>query len=81
MKTDFTEKYKSVVVICGNDTRRTQLQFMIGELVYLTTDPEQLQRFVTGIVIRPNDIIYELACGKDLSNHYEFEMTKDKTVF
>lgn len=53
----------------------------IGDTVYLLHDPEQLPRFITGISIRPKDFIYELSSGKDLSNHYRIELSKDKQVY
>lgn len=53
-------------------------EYNIGETVYLSTDPEQEPRLVTGILIKPNDLImYELAYCEDTSYHYGFEITKD----
>lgn len=53
----------------------------IGDTVYLIHDPEQLPRFITGIIIRPNDFMYEVVSGKELSNHYRIELSKDKTIY
>lgn len=50
----------------------------IGDLVYLKTDPEQLDRLVTGYIVRPNDILYELSHDSKASNHYHFEITIEK---
>lgn len=53
---------------------------LIWDIVYLKTDPEQLARMVTSIIIRPKDIIYELACGKEVSNHYNSEISTQKNL-
>lgn len=54
--------------------------FEIGELVYLTTDPEQLQRMVTCFIVNKYDIIYELQSGTTSSRHYDYEISKEKNV-
>lgn len=56
-------------------------KFEIGDIVYLTTDGEQLKRVVTSIFIRPNEqITYELSCGSHASEHYDFEISIEKNV-
>ena len=54
--------------------------FDIGDSVYLKTDPEQLERIVYGIEIRVTGLLYSLCCGVSTSNHYDFEISKDKDV-
>ncbi|WP_299116938.1 hypothetical protein [uncultured Winogradskyella sp.] len=55
-------------------------KYKIGQLVYLTTDEDQLKRIVTGIIIRSGNLEeYELTCGMDISRHVEIEITKSKT--
>ena len=54
--------------------------FDIGVSVYLKTDPEQLERIVYGIEIRVTGLLYSLCCGTSTSNHYDFEISKDKDV-
>lgn len=55
--------------------------FEIRQIVYLKHDIEQLPRMITAIKINPYDITYELACGTDVTSHYDFEIYKEKTVF
>lgn len=52
--------------------------FEIGEEVYLKTDPLQNFRIVTGVLIRRNEITYELSCGTENSWHYDYEINKNK---
>lgn len=54
-------------------------KFLIQEIVFLKTDPEQLPRMVTGIVIRQDTLLYCLGSGANESSHYEFEISKEKT--
>lgn len=57
------------------------VEFNIGEIVYLVTDPEQEKRLVTGILLKPGKLVmYELACCEEISYHYNFEMTNDKNI-
>ena len=55
-------------------------KFNIGDMVYLKTDPEQLERMVYAIDIRQTGLLYSLCCGTSTSNHYDFEMTTDKDI-
>jgi hypothetical protein len=55
--------------------------FEIGEILYLKHDIEQLPRMVTGIKINPYDITYEVISGIEVSNHYDFELSKEKTIY
>jgi len=51
----------------------------IGNIVYLKTDIDQYQRIITGLYIRPcNVITYGLTQGTDESWHYDFEITVEK---
>lgn len=59
-------------------------KFNIGDIVYLTTDIEQLPRVVISFTVSANGIIYNLTQGINESTHYNFEMSKEKdllTVF
>lgn len=56
-------------------------KYSIGQTVYLITDDEQLPRLVTGLVLGPASVTYELSCGVALSRHYDFEITIEKTLF
>jgi hypothetical protein len=56
-----------------------RFEHQCGELVYLKTDPEQNPMMVTGILIRPSNVIlYMLALGSNESSHFECEVSKDK---
>lgn len=52
----------------------------IGEVVYLKTDKEQLQRIVTGINIRQTGVSYGLTNGAYESWHYDFEINTEKDI-
>ena len=53
--------------------------FEIGDIVYLKTDVQHLQRIVFAIVFyKHGDITYKLTSGTTISEHYEFEITKDR---
>lgn len=54
--------------------------FKIGDFVYLKTDTEQLKRIVTGMIIRPTGVSYELVCGETYTSHFEFELSNEKDV-
>jgi hypothetical protein len=49
-------------------------QFTIKDLVVLKTDPDRLLRMVTGIVVRPSGLIYEVNLGDMTTPHFDFEM-------
>lgn len=56
-------------------------QFELGQIVYLKTDPEQLQRMVVGITVNPgNSLFYRVAFEEDASSHYEIELSADKDI-
>lgn len=55
-------------------------RFDIGQLIYIKTDPEQNQRIVTGVCVRPNSILYEVSFGASSSSHYDFELSEEKNV-
>ena len=55
-------------------------KFSIGEQVYLKTDLDQVERFITGITIRQGSIQYALAFDETESWHYDFEIDTDKDI-
>ena len=59
---------------------RIDTQFSIGDMVFLTTDPEQKRRVVLAITIAGFGLAYSLACGTEVSDHYEFEISNKKDV-
>lgn len=52
------------------------VKYEIGEVAYLKTDRDQTPRIVYCYKIFNKEIMYELACGIQVSAHYEFEMSK-----
>lgn len=60
---------------------RYNIEFNIGDMVYLKTDNEQNERIVTGISLRPNfSVTYCLALGTNESWHYGVELSLDKDI-
>lgn len=55
-------------------------KFKLKQVVYLKTDQDQKPRIVTSITIKPNDLLYEVSCGSDASDHFDFEMSAEKDV-
>lgn len=53
-------------------------KFEIGQIVYLKTDEDRRMRIVCAIRIVPGAFLYVLACGKEVSDHYDFELTEEK---
>lgn len=57
-----------------------KVKFLIGETVYLRTDPDQMERLVTGLIIRPGSNLYLLSSGVETSSHYDFEISPERNV-
>ena len=56
-------------------------EFDIGDIVYLKTDSDQLERIVTGINVKPEGLItYNLSNGANESYHYAIEMSIEKDI-
>lgn len=56
-------------------------RFEIGQIVYLTTDKEQLPRLITGIkVCKEGELLYEIMQSTLQSLHYEFELSAEKNI-
>jgi len=53
-------------------------KFNIGDTVWLTTDEDQKQRVITGIMIRKTMLIYQVTCCTDETGHYEYELSATK---
>ena len=52
--------------------------YNISDTVYLKTDVEQKERLVTGVLFRPNVILYYTSCGDQEISSYDFELSCDK---
>jgi hypothetical protein len=55
----------------------TLVQFEVGDLVYLRTDPDQYERMVTGIIVSGGGPVYRLCLGTQESYHHAIEMTAE----
>ena len=55
-------------------------KFELKQIVYLKTDVEQKARIVTGFVVRETAIVYELSCGVEVCNNYDFEISDEKDI-
>ncbi len=56
-------------------------KFNNGQIVFLITDAEQLERMVTVIqVTADKGIIYQLSCGSQTSWHYDVEIASCKDI-
>ena len=56
-------------------------KFEIGDRVYLKTDNDQKERFVTRIMVAGNNgLLYELYSGSAGCWHYDFEISVEKDV-
>jgi hypothetical protein len=53
--------------------------FSIGDIVYLKTDTEQIPRMVYCFMVYRNEIIYKLCAGTTMSEHYDFEISPEKS--
>lgn len=49
-------------------------KFTIKDLIVLKTDPDKLPRMITGIIVRPSGLIYEVSLGDYTTPHFDFEM-------
>lgn len=58
-----------------------QTKYDIGELVFLRTDSDQLERMVTCIKICATGCIYTLAHGTTETYHYEMELCRERNQF
>lgn len=61
---------------------RIELDYDIGDLVFLKTDPDYYERMVISITLLPNNLaIYSLSCGsEEVSDHYAIEILDKKPV-
>ncbi|MFA5689930.1 MAG: hypothetical protein WC959_12455 [Kiritimatiellales bacterium] len=83
---DYTNSiYKQLTKEVSNsrsESRESNVQFdyCIGDSVYLKTDNDQLERLVTGILIRLNGVMFELSQSNTSSYHFSFEISSDKDI-
>jgi hypothetical protein len=61
-------------------TYPNKLKFSLGDIVYLKTDIEQLERMVISINITLGGHYYKLISGINESEHYEHEIIGAKDI-
>ena len=54
--------------------------YNIGDIVYLKTDPEQMERIVTAIEISQKGLLYEVCFVESSSHFFDFELSKEKNI-
>ena len=53
-------------------------QYEFGDIVFLKTDIDQLERLITEITISEgNTLVFTLSCGTLNTKHFEFEFSKE----
>jgi hypothetical protein len=57
---------------------KVKVDFDIDTPVFLKSDPDQLQRLVTGIIIFESATQYRLSCGVEETDHWSHEIAKEK---
>ena len=55
-------------------------KYHLGDIVYLTTDPEQSGRIVVEIVVTKGDVMYRVSLGTTTTIHYEFELSAEVNI-
>jgi len=55
-------------------------KFDFGQVVYIKTDQDQRPRIITGILVKPGYMEYQLNCGTDWSWHPDFAISDEKNV-
>ncbi len=73
-------KQNNMDYILNRISKEIDIFYAIGDTVFLKTDSDQLERLITGYVIRQGSIMYELSQGSNSSFHYNFEINIDKDI-
>lgn len=61
-------------------TSKNEIHLDIGDVVYLKTDEMQQPYLVRGIIIRSTGVLYELSQSSFVSEHYIFEISKQRNL-
>jgi hypothetical protein len=64
----------------GNFTISLEVEFSVGELVYLRSDPDQHINTVVGYEIYPSGVLYALAKGSFHFTAVDVEIAREKNV-
>lgn len=54
--------------------------YNFGDIVFLKTDPDQLERIVCKVIFYQGGSMYGLAMGSVFSEHYEYEFSSQKDL-
>ena len=55
--------------------------FEIEDIVFLKHDVEQKPRMINEIIITKFNVLYGLISGTEISNHYSYELSKEKKIY
>jgi hypothetical protein len=55
--------------------------FEIEQIVFLKHDVEQKPRMVIAYIVDKESIIYRLCCGTEISDHFGFEISLERTLY
>ena len=55
-----------------------EIEFQIEDVVYVKTDERQLERLVQAILVKKNDISYQVALNEGTCYFNSFELSKEK---
>lgn len=69
---------KKIVLSDGGSATRVELSFHFGELVYLRSDRDQIPNYITGILIRGNNIYYGASRTGEERWYFDFELSSSK---
>ena len=70
--------YSVIANILNEEKVEINVCFKIGQSVYLTTDPEQFERLVTGYMIEKDTIRYQVSMGSDVGYHADYELSGER---
>jgi hypothetical protein len=58
-----------------------EIEFFIGDEVYIKTDPYQNRGLITAISLRPNNlVVYSVSINSNETYHYNFELSREKDL-
>jgi len=61
-------------------TIEVKIKHNITDIVYITTDPEQLDVVVTGFLIKQDSVMYVVSfCGTE-QEYYDYELTSKRDM-
>ena len=76
-----TKLYTVIANILNEEQVEIKVCFKIGQGVYLTTDPEQMERLCTGYMIEKDSIRYQVSMGEGVSYHSDYELSGEADQF